>query len=209
MFRTLALVLLISVTTLAQSPADRPLLITRVAINNPVFAAMVMVALCVLGVFSYNRLRVERMPDITVPFVFIQVQYPGAAPEAVENDINKPIEEVVNTVNGVKTSRSNAWEGRGETYIEFRLDTNMERAIQDVRDKIALVRPGFPREVKDPLVLRGDFDNAQPIVSLAVYSDTRTLRTGLSVDPAGRRTGFLRFVAISCPLVEPPSVGRL
>src|SRR4051812_24047208 len=150
--------------------------ITRTSINNPVFAAMVMVALCVLGIFSYNRLRVERMPDITVPFVFIQVQYPGAAPEAVENDINKPIEEVVNTVNGVKTIRSNAWEGRGETYIEFRLDTNMERAIQDVRDKIALVRPTFPREVKDPLVLRGDFDNAQPIVSLAVYSDTRTLR---------------------------------
>jgi hydrophobe/amphiphile efflux-1 (HAE1) family protein len=137
---------------------------------------MVMVALCVLGLFSYNRLRVERMPDITVPFVFIQVQYPGAAPEAVENDINKPIEEVVNTINGVKTIRSNAWEGRGETYIEFRLDTNVERAVQDVRDKIALVRPGFPREVKDPLVLRGDFDNAQPIVSLAVYSDTRTLR---------------------------------
>jgi len=150
--------------------------ITRTSINQPVFATMVMVALCVLGLFSYNRLRVERMPDITVPFAFIQVQYPGAAPEAVENDINKPIEEVVNTVNGVKTIRSNAWEGRGETYIEFRLDTNMERAIQDVRDKIALVRPGFPREVKDPLVLRGDFDNAQPIVSLAVFSDTRTLR---------------------------------
>src|SRR5213076_2877062 len=139
--------------------------ITRTSINQPVFATMVMVALCVLGLFSYNRLRVERMPDITVPFAFIQVQYPGAAPEAVENDINKPIEEVVNTVNGVKVIRSNAWEGRGETYIEFRLDTNMERAIQDVRDKIALVRPGFPREVKDPLVLRGDFDNAQPIVS--------------------------------------------
>jgi hydrophobe/amphiphile efflux-1 (HAE1) family protein len=150
--------------------------ITRTSINQPVFATMVMVAICVLGLFSYNRLRVERMPDITIPFVFIQVQYPGAAPEAVENDINKPVEEVVNTVNGVKVIRSNAWEGRGETYIEFRLDTNMERAVQDVRDKIALVRPGFPREVKDPLVLRGDFDNAQPIVSLAVSSDTRTLR---------------------------------
>jgi len=151
--------------------------ITRTSINNPVFAAMVMVALCVLGVFSYNRLRVERMPDITVPFVFIQVQYPGAAPEAVENDINKPIEEVVNTVNGVKVIRSNAWEGRGETYLEFRLDTDMSRAVQDVRDKIAMVRPSFPREVKDPLVLRGDFDNAQPVVSLAVTSSQRSLRS--------------------------------
>jgi HAE1 family hydrophobic/amphiphilic exporter-1 len=130
----------------------------------------------VLGVFSYNRLRVERMPEITFPVVFVQVQYPGASPEAVENDITKPIEEVVNTVNGVKVIRSNSWEGRSETYIEFRLDANIERGVQDVRDKIALIRPGFPREAKDPLVLRGDFDNAQPIVGLAVTSDTRSLR---------------------------------
>jgi len=150
--------------------------ITRTSINQPVFATMMMVAICVLGLFSYNALRVERMPDITVPFVFIQVQYPGASPEAVENDINRPIEEVVNTVNGVKVIRSNAWEGRGETYIEFRLDTDMSRGVQDVRDKIALVRPLFPREAKDPLIIRGDFDNAQPVVQLAVTSPTRTLR---------------------------------
>jgi len=150
--------------------------ITKTSINQPVFATMVMVALCVLGLFSYNALRVERMPDITVPFVFIQVNYPGSSPEGVENDITKPIEEVVNTVNGVKVIRSNTWEGRSETYIEFRLDTEMGRAVQDVRDKIALIRPNFPRDAKDPLILRGDFDNAQPVVSLAVTSSTRTLR---------------------------------
>jgi HAE1 family hydrophobic/amphiphilic exporter-1 len=150
--------------------------ITKTSINQPVFATMVMVALCVLGIFSYNKLRVERMPDITIPFVFIEIAYPGAAPEAVENDITKPVEEVVNTVDGVKIIRSNSLEGRSQTFIEFRLDTDMARAVQDVRDKIALIRPGFPREARDPLVLRGDFDNAQPIVSLAVTSPTRTLR---------------------------------
>jgi len=150
--------------------------ITKTSINQPVFATMVMVALLVLGVFSYNRLRVERMPEINFPVVFVSVQYPGASPEAVENDITKPIEEVVNTVNGVRLIRSNSWEGRSETGIEFRLDANIERGVQDVRDKIALVRPGFPREAKDPLVLRGDFDNAQPVVSLAVSSSTRSLR---------------------------------
>ncbi|MEP7068600.1 MAG: efflux RND transporter permease subunit, partial [Usitatibacter sp.] len=150
--------------------------ITRTSINQPVFATMVMVALLVLGVFSYNRLRVERMPEINFPIVFVSVQYPGASPEAVENDLTKPIEEVVNTVNGVRLIRSNSWEGRSETAIEFRLDANIERGVQDVRDKIALIRPGFPREVKDPLVLRGDFDNAQPVVSLAVTSATRSLR---------------------------------
>ena len=126
--------------------------ITKTSINQPVFATMVMVALCVLGLFSYNALRVERMPDITVPFVFIQVNYPGASPEAVENDLTKPIEEVMNTVNGVKVIRSNSWEGRSETYVEFRLDTDMDRAIQDIRDKIAAVRPGWPREAKENTV---------------------------------------------------------
>jgi len=150
--------------------------ITKTSINQPVFATMVMVALLVLGVFSYNRLRVERMPEVNFPIVFVSVQYPGASPEAVENDITKPIEEVVNTVNGVRLIRSNSWEGRSETGIEFRLDANIERGVQDVRDKIALIRPAFPREVKDPLVLRGDFDNAQPVVSLAVSSATRSLR---------------------------------
>ena len=86
--------------------------ITKTSINQPVFATMMMVALCVLGLFSYNRLRVERMPDITVPFVFIQIQYPGASPEAVENDLNKPVEEVVNTVNGVK-GRGGSIDGPG------------------------------------------------------------------------------------------------
>ncbi len=150
--------------------------ITQTSIKQPVFATMVMCALLVMGMFSYNRLRVERMPEVTYPIVFISVQYPGASPEAVENDITRPIEEVVNTVNGVRLIRSNTYEGRSETGVELRLDANVERAVQDVRDKIALIRPGFPREAKDPLVLRGDFDNAQPVVSLAVTSKTRSMR---------------------------------
>ena len=150
--------------------------ITRTSINQPVFATMVMAALLVLGLFSYNRLRVERMPDIVFPAIFIQVAYPGASPEAVENDVTKPIELVVNTVNGVRLIRSNSWEGRSETYLELRLDADTARAVQDVRDKVAQIRPLFPREVKDPLILRGDFDNRQPVVSLSVTSATRSLR---------------------------------
>ncbi|QJR16122.1 efflux RND transporter permease subunit [Usitatibacter palustris] len=150
--------------------------ITRVSINNPVFATMMMVALCVLGIFSYNRLRVERMPDFNNPNVYISVAYPGAAPEAIENDITKPIEEAINSVNGVKMIRSNTLEGRAETYVEFRLDADMARSIQDVRDKIAAIRPGFPRDAKEPLVVRSDSENSSPVMWLAVTSPTRSLR---------------------------------
>jgi HAE1 family hydrophobic/amphiphilic exporter-1 len=149
--------------------------ITKVSINNPVFATMVMVAIMVLGLFSYNRLGVERMPNVEIPVAFIQIQYPGASPEAVENDITKPVEDVINTVGGVKKIRSNSFEGRSGTVVEFQLTTNMDRAIQELRDKIAQIRPGFPKEAKDPYIARID-DNAQPIASLTLYSEAQNLR---------------------------------
>ncbi|HEY7943079.1 MAG TPA: efflux RND transporter permease subunit [Casimicrobiaceae bacterium] len=152
------------------------MLITNVSIRNPVFATMVMVGITVLGVFSYARLPVEQMPDVNLPFIYIQTNYPGAAPEAVESDVTKPIEYAVNQVAGVKLIRSNSTEGQSGVFIEFRLSTDVSRAIQDVRDKIATVRPGFPKDVKDPLVVRADNENNQPVVSLAVMSPTTGLR---------------------------------
>ena len=99
--------------------------ITRVSINNPVFAAMVMIALCVLGVFSYVQLRVERLPDITPPIVFVSVEYPGASPDAVEVELTRPIELALNGIAGIKMIRSNSLEGASETVVEFRLDADM------------------------------------------------------------------------------------
>jgi len=136
---------------------------TRVAINNPVFATMVMVALTVLGVFSYQRLRVEAMPDVRPPLVSIRVDYPGASPEQVENDVAKPIENAVNTVAGVKRLLSASYEGYGFTWIEFRLDIDQDRVLQEVRDKVAQIRAAFPRDVKDPVVQRGGDENDEPV----------------------------------------------
>jgi hydrophobic/amphiphilic exporter-1 (mainly G- bacteria), HAE1 family len=152
------------------------MLITRISIKNPVFATMVMVGITVLGIFSYARLRVEQMPDVTLPFVLILTNYPGASPEAVEVDVTKPIENAVNQVSGVKLIRSNSLENTSQVFVEFRLSTNYAQAMQDVRDKIATVRPGFPKDVKDPLVVRADMENAQPVISLAVTSPTTGLR---------------------------------
>ena len=150
--------------------------ITRVSINNPVFATMIMVALTVLGIFSYARLRVEPMPDVTLPFLIVQTQYPGASPEAVEIDVTRPIETAVNGVAGVRLVRSLTLEGISSVFIEFRLDTDMIRAMSDVRDKVAQVRPLFPRDVKDPLVVRADTENQEPVVSLAVMAKETGLR---------------------------------
>ena len=149
---------------------------TRVAINNPVFATMVMVAICVLGMFSYSRLPVEQMPEVTLPFLVIQTQYPGASPEQIEADITKPVENAVNGAAGVKLVRSLSLESLSSVFVEFRLDTDMIRAMQDVRDKVAAVRPSFPRDAREPLILRADNENQEPVVSLAVMSKGMSLR---------------------------------
>ncbi|NYE61753.1 hydrophobe/amphiphile efflux-1 (HAE1) family protein [Duganella sp. 1224] len=150
--------------------------ITKVSIQNPVFATMVMVALMVLGLFSYRGLGLEAMPNIDIPGAAIEVQYPGASPEAVENDITRPIEEAVNTVSGIKTLRANSWEGRAGVYIDFELSTDMNRAMQDLRDKVAQVRPRFPREAKDPFIVRFEGENAQPIAQIGLTASEHSLR---------------------------------
>ena len=149
---------------------------TRVSINNPVFATMVMAALCVLGLFSYSQLRVERLPDITPPYVFVSVAYPGASPDATESELTRPIELALNGIAGVKMIRSNSLEGRSETAVEFHVDADMNRAVQDVRDKIASVQPNFPRDAKQPFVSRFDGDNAQPTVYLSLLGPDRSSR---------------------------------
>ena len=149
---------------------------TRVSINNPVFATMVMAALCVLGVFSYSQLRVERLPDISPPIVFVSVAYPGASPEAVETELTRPIELGLNGIAGVKMVRSNSFEGRSETVVEFELGADMGRAVQDVRDKVSVLQPNFPRDAKAPSVSRFDSENAQPTVYLALVAPDRSGR---------------------------------
>jgi multidrug efflux pump subunit AcrB len=149
---------------------------TRVSINNPVFATMIMAALCVLGLFSYSQLRVERLPDISPPLVFVSVAYPGASPESIETDLTRPIELGLNGIAGVKMIRSNSVEGRSETVVEFSLDADMGRAVQDVRDKVSALQPSFPRDAKAPYISRFDGDNAQPTVNLALIAPERSSR---------------------------------
>jgi multidrug efflux pump subunit AcrB len=150
--------------------------ITRVSINHPVFATMVMVGLTVLGLFSYARLGVEPMPDVSPPGVMVWINYPGASPEQVENDLAKPVENAANTVAGVKRILSRSDEGRSLTWIEFRYEVDMTRAMQEVRDKLAQIRAAFPRDAKDPVVERAAGENDQPVASFALLGKGVTQR---------------------------------
>ena len=151
--------------------------ITRTSINQPVFATMVMLALVVLGLFSYRLLPVEEMPEISMPEAYITVEYPGASPEAIEDDVIKPIENVVNSVDGVRNIYATAREGRAFFSIDFRLETDVIAATQEVRDKVAQIRATLPRDVLEPVIERASSESQQgAAVELVVYSSTRSLR---------------------------------
>ena len=129
---------------------------TRVSLHNPVFATMVMLAIVVLGLFSYQRLRVDQFPNIDFPVVVITAEYPGASPEIVESEVTRKIEEGVNSIAGINALTSRSYEGTAVVLVEFALHINGRKAAEDVRERIAAIRPSLRTEVKEPRVLRFD-----------------------------------------------------
>ena len=140
---------------------------TRVSLKNPVFATMLMLALVVLGLFSYQRLKVDQFPNIDFPVVVVSTEYPGASPEIVESEVSKKIEEGVNSIAGISALTSRSYENQSVVVIEFQLNINGRKAAEDVREKVAAIRPSLRSEVKEPRVLRFD-PSARAIWSLAV-----------------------------------------
>ena len=144
---------------------------TRVSLKNPVFATMLMAALVVMGLFAYQRLKVDQFPNIDFPVVVVSTEYPGAAPEIVESEVTKKIEEGVNAISGINSLTSRSYENVSVVIIEFQLSVDGRKAADDVREKVAAMRPNLRDEVKDPKVLR--FDPAsRAIWSLAVLPDS-------------------------------------
>ena len=149
--------------------------LTQIAVDNPVFATMMMVALLVMGLFSYRQLGIDQFPNVDFPIVVVTTDYPGASPETVESEISRKIEESVNAIAGLKTLTSRSLEGRSIVIAEFELSVPSPVAMQDVREKVQMVRASFRPEIKEPLIQRFNPDD-QPIVSIAVRSDVRSVR---------------------------------
>ena len=143
---------------------------TQVSLKNPVFATMVMLAIVVLGLFSYQRMQVDQFPNIDFPVVVVTADYPGASPEIIESEVTKKIEEGVNSIAGVNTLTSRSFEGQSVVIIEFQLYIDGRKAAEDVREKIASIRPTFRDEVKEPRVLRFD-PSSRAIWSVAVLPE--------------------------------------
>ncbi len=136
---------------------------------------MMMLALVILGIFSYRRLAVDMYPDVEIPVLSIVTIFPGASPETVEREVTKRIEEVVNRISGAKHVISISRESVSQVVVEFQLEIKINEASQDARAKINTIRKDLPQDIEEPVIQKIDI-SGMPAVSLAVRSESLSPR---------------------------------
>jgi hydrophobic/amphiphilic exporter-1 (mainly G- bacteria), HAE1 family len=148
--------------------------LAEICIRRPVFATMLIMALVVMGLASYRKLGVDYFPKVEFPIVTISTTLRGAAPEEVETQVTKRIEEAVNTISGIDDLTSVSSEGVSLVSIQFVLDKDPDAGAQEVRDKIASIASQLPKDA-DPSIVDKLATDASPVLNV-VFASNRDLR---------------------------------
>ena len=148
--------------------------LTSISIRRPVLASVMSLVIILFGAISFFFLGVREYPSVDPPVVTVSANYTGANADVIESQITEPLEESVNGVAGIRTLTSVSREGRSTITVEFDLDTDLEAAANDVRDRVSRAQRSLPPDADPPTVTKADAD-ASPIVFLNIRSDTRDL----------------------------------
>jgi hydrophobe/amphiphile efflux-1 (HAE1) family protein len=143
------------------------------SIRNPLPSVVFSIILLVLGWVSFTKLAVTRLPSADIPVISVAVSQFGAAPAELEAQVTKTIEDGVSGVEGVRHISSSITDGLSLTTIQFALETNTDRALNDVKDAVTRVRANLPQNVNEPLIQRVDVIGL-PIVTYAAISPGKT-----------------------------------
>lgn len=139
----------------------------RFTTTRPVAVLMVFLAVMVFGGFSIRLLPINLMPDISYPKLTVRTEFPGAAPAEVENNVSRPLEEMLGVVTGLTRIESVSRAGYSDVILEFAWGTDMDEAGQDVLEKLDAVRPVLPDTAEQPLILRYD-PTLDPVLTLSL-----------------------------------------
>ncbi|MCL2160709.1 MAG: efflux RND transporter permease subunit [Betaproteobacteria bacterium] len=142
------------------------------SIRNPIPPIMLFVMLCVGGIFGFHHMKIQNFPDIEMPIVSVVASLPGAAPGQLESDVARRIEDSIATVQGLKHIATSIQDGRVSMLVEFRLEKDIQEAVDDVRSAVSRVRSDLPSNLLDPVINRVDMAS-QPILAYAVRSPRR------------------------------------
>ncbi|MFC2005938.1 efflux RND transporter permease subunit [Chloroflexota bacterium] len=141
--------------------------LAKLAIRQPIFISMVLLAVTLVGALSYSRMGVDLYPDISNPVVSVSISFPGASPQDVETLVTKPVEQTVSTVSGVETISATSQEGRSWVTISFVIGHDIQQGAQEVRERLDILKRRLPDGVGEPIFRRYD-PNASPFMTVAI-----------------------------------------
>ncbi|HEY5147629.1 MAG TPA: efflux RND transporter permease subunit, partial [Polyangiaceae bacterium] len=162
--------------------------LAALCVKRPIFASVLILLICVVGIAGYVQLGVDRFPNVDFPIVVVTTTQPGAAPEDVETEITDKVEEAVNTISGIDELRSVTTEGVSQVIVTFIVEKNVDIGAQEVRDRVNSVLPNLPKDIDQPTVQKLDPD-ASPVLYFALRSKGHTIREATELaDKQLRRT---------------------
>lgn len=141
--------------------------ITRFSIKRPIGISMIFALIVVLGIFSFFRIGVELLPEVDSPYISVIVSYPGASTESVEQQVTKPIEDVLSSISHFKQVRSATRPGRAEIFVELDSNADADLVAIEATKKVSSIRKELPDDIDEPVVIKRSSDE-YPIMEIAV-----------------------------------------
>ncbi|MFH0988975.1 MAG: efflux RND transporter permease subunit [bacterium] len=143
------------------------------SIKRPVLAIVMSLAILLFGIISFTFLGVREYPAIDPPIISVRTSYTGANASVVESQITEPLEKAINGIAGVRNISSSSSQGSSNITVEFNLDSDLEAAANDVRDKVSAAARSLPQDIDNPPVVTKADANADDIISITLQSDTK------------------------------------
>ena len=151
------------------------------SVKRPVVATVITLALVFFGILGYQRVGIDLFPKVEFPYVTVTTTLFGAAPEVMDTDVTDPIEEQINTIEGVKHITSSSGYGFSQVVVEFELFRDIDSAVQDVRAKVDLAKRKLPTDIDPPIIDKLDI-NAIPILWLSMSGNLSLQKLGMLAD---------------------------
>ncbi|WP_138484916.1 efflux RND transporter permease subunit [Dyadobacter bucti] len=148
--------------------------ISTLSIKRPVLAIVMNLLIILFGFLGYKFLGMREFPSIDPPVVSIRTSYTGANADIIESQITEPLEKQLNSIEGIKSINSTSSQGASQITVEFDIGVNMERAANDVRDKVGSASRTLPLDIDGPPVVSKADANSEPIIVLTFKSDSRS-----------------------------------
>jgi len=143
---------------------------SSISVKRPVTTIMLLMIVVLLGVTSVMGIPMDLMPEMEIPVAIAMISYPNASPEEVETMITRPVEAALASCEGLKTVVSMTTAGSSITMIEFEMDTDMNFATLDMREKIAMIEGYLPDNATDPMIMKMNL-NSTPVIQVYVSGD--------------------------------------